>query len=79
MPLSALNRITSNIQDLILEAGVLATPSTTDNSCYLPLGIEAIPGPKPGLPDSIEVTHGFDSETPIAREFPNLPLDQKGS
>ena len=37
--------------------------------------VEAVPGPKPGLPDSIEVTHKFDSETPMFHEFPNLPLD----
>ncbi len=41
--------------------------------------VEAVPGPKPGLPDRVDVTFRFDAETSTTRRFPNLPMEQKES
>lgn len=43
----------------------------------LHMKVEAVPGPKAGLPDGFDVTHWFDSEKPAADEFSNLPKSEK--
>ncbi|MFF2843390.1 DNA/RNA non-specific endonuclease [Paenarthrobacter sp. NPDC057981] len=40
----------------------------------LHLKVEAVPGPKPGLPSGLKVSHSFDRDLPQDDFFPNLEL-----
>ncbi|MDO6148610.1 DNA/RNA non-specific endonuclease, partial [Paenarthrobacter aurescens] len=43
----------------------------------LHLKIEAVPGPKPGLPESLKVTHSFDGGLPRTNQFSNMPIGEQ--
>ncbi|NHW47303.1 hypothetical protein HAV21_10430 [Paenarthrobacter sp. MSM-2-10-13] len=49
----------------------------TGQPLNLQLKVEAVPGPKPGLPESSKVTHWFGSGEKRSEHFPDLPLSEE--